>query len=502
MISHAISAELMHTVSRQLTTSLDLNEVMGRILRLTVEATGATRGSLLLLDEEGQVSGYILARPDQSPEISRQNVKKVMADGLAGWVYRQQQGALVGNIATDERWVQLPGDTKMTSSALAVPLLHENQVNGVLVLHHEQSHFFDESHLALVTGIAGQAAIGVENARLFTQVKNERETLYAFISGMPIPVLVLDAEERIIFASQAARRLFLTEQVETRLTNLEGGERIKAVIEILNQNSAHQAAEMYWLDERVFNVSINNVAGLGTVVTLNDITNLKELDEMKSLFVETVSHDLRNPLATVHGFATLLGLENLSNRGRKNLARLLQGVEHIQTLIQDLLDLARIEAGVDEQVEPCNLAEIAAEIIAEFELQLAEKEISLTTDLPDDLSPVSGNPLRLSQVVANLVSNAVKYTQKGGRVFVGVSQEEAEIHLRVVDNGPGIDPEEQAKIFEKFYRVPLLDDAEWVEGTGLGLSIVKAIVEGYGGRVWVESKVGDGSTFGCVFPAL
>lgn len=502
MISHAISAELMHTVSRQLTTSLDLNEVMGRVLRLTVEATGATRGSLLLLDEEGHVSGYILARPDQSPEVSRQNVERVMADGLAGWVCRQQQGTLVSNTAADERWVQLPGDSKMTSSALAVPLLHENRVNGVLVLHHEQSHFFDESHLSLVTGIAGQAAIGVENARLFTQIKNERETLYAFISGMPIPVLVLDAEEQIIFASQAARRLFLTEQIETRLTNLEGGERIKAAIETLNQNPAHQAAEMHWLDERVFNVSINNVAGLGTVVTLNDITNLKELDEMKSLFVETVSHDLRNPLTTVHGFATLLGMENLSNRGRENLAGLLQGVEHIQALIQDLLDLARIEAGVSEQVEPCNLVEIAAEIISEFELQLAAKEISLTTDLPGDLSPVSGNRLRLSQVIANLVSNAVKYTQKGGRVFVGVSQEGAEILLRVVDNGHGIAPEEQAKIFERFYRVPLLDNAEWIEGTGLGLSIVKAIVEGYGGRVWVESKVGEGSTFGCVFPAL
>jgi signal transduction histidine kinase len=372
----------------------------------------------------------------------------------------------------------------------------------VLVLHHDQTHFFDESHLALITGIAGQAAIAIENARLFTQIKHEREALYALISAMPIPVLVLDAEERIIFASRAARQLFLVEQVETQLVNLEGGDRIKTAIKTLDQDAARQTAEMRWLDGRIFNISTNDVTGLGTVITLNDITELKELDEMKSLFVETVSHDLRNPLATVHGFATLLGMENLSNRGRDNLTGLLQGVEQIQALVQDLLDLARIEAGVNEQIEPCNLAKIAAEVVAEFELQFSKKDISLTTDLPDNLPSISGNSLRLSQVVANLVGNAVKYTHRGGWVFVWVSQEDAEVQLRVVDNGPGIEPEEHVKIFEKFYRVPAMDAEDWVDGTGLGLSIVKAIVEGYGGRVWVESKVGEGSTFGCVFPTL
>jgi signal transduction histidine kinase len=182
---------------------------------------------------------------------------------------------------------------------------------------------------------------------------------------------------------------------------------------------------------------------------------------------------------------------------------LLQGVERIQTLIQDLLDLSRIESGVDEQIEVCDLVEIVEEAISNFELAMAEKEITLTSDIPtDNILQVSGNPLRLSQIVANFLSNAVKYTPKGGKIFIGLSKVDAQIRLHVSDNGPGIPLAEQGRIFEKFYRVPIMENGEWIEGTGLGLSIVKAIIEGYGGQVWLDSEVGVGSTFGCSLPAL
>ncbi|MCL4301439.1 MAG: GAF domain-containing protein [Anaerolineae bacterium] len=503
MISHAVSTELLHTISRQFNASLDLNEVMGRVLQLTVKATGATRGSLFLLDEQGRVTHYILARPEQAPEISQQNVAKVMAEGLSGWVYRHQQEVLVGDTAADERWIRLHNDTETTNAALAVPLLYLDRVNGVLVLHHEQTHFFDESHLALVTSIAGQASIAVENARLFTQIKHERETLEALITGMPIPVLVVDALEHIAFFNQAARQLVPLAQAGEPLLAVEGGAAIKAALDLTHQNPDQPNVEIRWPDERVFSVSTNETPRLGTVITLNDITELKKLDEMKTVFVETVSHDLRNPLATIHGFATLLQREQLSERGRSNLAGLMQGVTQIQSLIQNLLDLARIEAKMDEQVESCDLVEITGEVLASLELQLAEKEMTLTADLPSGLPPVSGNPLRLSQVVTNLVGNAIKYTPRGGRIFVGVNREkDGHIRLQVSDNGPGIPAEDQDQIFEKFYRVPTMEDSEWIEGTGLGLSIVKAVAEGYGGSVWVESELGAGSTFICIFPAL
>jgi signal transduction histidine kinase len=502
MISHSASTELIHMISQQFNASLDLNEVMGHVLQLTVETTGATRSSLLLLAENGRVTHYILARPEQAPEVSRLNVEKVMAEGLAGWVYRQQQGVLVPDTFADKRWIQLLDDTEKTGSALAVPLLFHDRVNGVLILHHEQSYFFDESHLSLATSIAGQAAMAVENARLFTQIKNERETFDSLITGLPLPVLVIDAEEKLVFINEAAQQLLAPAETGALLAAVEGGEMLKTALEMLRRHPANQSIEVRWLDGRIFSVSANEVTRLGTVITLNDITELKRLDELKSLFVETVSHDLRNPLSTIQGFAMLLEMEDLSQRGRSNLAGLLQGVTQIQTLIQNLLDLARIEARMDDQIEPCDLVEIVEEVLAGFELQLAEKEMTLTADLPLNLPWISANPLRISQVVANLVSNSVKYTPKGRRIGLSVSQEGSDLWLRVSDNGPGIPPEEQAQIFEKFYRVPIMEDSEWIQGTGLGLSIVKAIIEGYGGSVWVESEVGIGSTFICVLPIL
>ncbi len=500
MITPAASTELMQTLSKQLNASLDLNEVMGRILQLTVEATHATRGSLFLLNQQGAVTDYILARPQQSPEVSRQKVDEVMVNGLAGWIYRQRQSLLIKNTATDSRWLPLTEESAQVGSVLGVPLLHQDELDGILFLHHDQIGFFDESHLALATIIAGQAAIAIENARLFTQVKTEREILYALVSGMPIPVLVINAHEQIIFASQAAHQLLALPVANPPLTALADGSQLKAAIECLRLDPTLPTVEIPWPDKRVFSLSLNHLPLLGTVVALNDITYLKELDALKSSFVEMVSHDLKNPLAAIHGYATLVGMENLSERGRTNLNNLLQQAEQTQNLITNLLDLTRLEAGLEEEVEACDLAEIAADVVGGFELAATQKELTLNADFPPSLPLVMGNPMRLFQVVSNLVGNAIKYTPTGGRVSVKVSQANSHIYLRVADTGPGIPPEDQPHIFDKFYRVSTGTHVNLIEGSGLGLSIVKAVVERYGGQVRVESVVGAGSTFICALP--
>ena len=500
MILHATSVALIDKVSREFNASLDLDEVLGKVLQLTVEATGATRGSLFLLDKTGKVTYRIVAYPNQAPIISDPNIQKMMTDGLAGWVYRQGHGALAADATTDERWIKSTVDPEVTGSALVVPLLNQEHVIGLLALHHKQVNFFDESHLSLATNIAEQAAIAIANARSFTQLKSEHGTLYALINNLSIPILVIDDKERITFANQNARQLLALKQMDVPLKTVAGGDQLKLALESFWQRVDERKVEVTWPDNRIFNLFINEVPQLGTIITLEDITYFKELDAMKSLFVETVSHDLKSPLSVIHGFATLLKMENLSGRGQNNLAGILLGVEQMRVLIENLLDLARIEAGVDGEVEPCDLVEIVENVLANFKLQIEDKKITLTTDLPAGLPEISANPLRLSQVVANFVSNAIKYTARGGRIAISLSRKDPEICLSVSDNGPGIPPAAQSKLFQKFYRAPDDYGSEWVEGTGLGLSIVKAIVEGYGGRVWVQSEVGAGSTFGCMLP--
>jgi signal transduction histidine kinase len=452
-----------------------------------------------LLNPEGEVIRRILARPNQSPEVSRRNVNIVMEEGLAGWVYRHQHGALAADALRDERWVHLPDDDEPTGSALVVPLLYQQRVNGLLALHHERVRYFDESHLALAAGIAGQAAVAVENARLYTQVKSEHETLYAFINAMPIPVLLVDPHNTVIFANEAARRSLLVKMVDLPLAAVTGGPQLKTALEGLRSRNETQM-ELRWADERVFNLTINELENLGTVIALNDITYLKELDAIKSQFVETVSHDLKNPLGVIMGFAQLLQSESLTPAGQASLDSILRSGKQMQSLIKSLLDLAQIEAGTESQVEPCDLVEIVEQVLADFQLALDEKQIDLYTDLPSDLPPVSGDALRLTQVVSNLVSNAIKYTPAEGQITVRVRLTPAGLRLEVSDTGPGIAPAAQAQLFQKFYRVPELESSEKSPGTGLGLSIVKAIVESYQGRVGVHSEVGRGSTFYCVLP--
>jgi len=502
VIEDSTSTELLYTVSKQLNSSLDLNEVLGKVLGLTVQATGAGRGSLFLLDETGNVVRQILARPNQSPEVSRTTVHRVMKEGLAGWVYQHRQPALVTDTTKDERWVRLPDDKDIMGAALVIPLLYQDQINGLLALHHKQINFFTDEHLSLAIGIAGQAATAVENARLFTQVKSEHEALYALISGMPIPVLLVN-DERVVFRNRAAEQLLLVYEVDVPLTAIAGGNELNLALKHLRTNGDTTSIEIRWPDNRVFNVSTNYVSQHGMVVAFHDITYLKELDDMKSLFVETVSHDLKSPLSAIKGYATVLTFsKDLSDRDKANLASILQSTEKMQALIENLLDLAEIEAGLGGHVEPCDIVEITQEVIDQYQLRIEEKEINLTTHFPQGLVEVMADPMRLSQVVGNYISNAIKYTPEGGRIIIRGHNQGPEISLEVSDTGMGIPPAAQAQLFQKFYRVARKDGSELVEGTGLGLSIVKAIIEGYGGRVWVKSEVGIGSTFGCTLPVI
>jgi signal transduction histidine kinase len=176
----------------------------------------------------------------------------------------------------------------------------------------------------------------------------------------------------------------------------------------------------------------------------------------------------------------------------------LLGVHRIEALIKDLLDLERIEQRVGLKLSKCDLADITRTAVMELTLTALQRQQKL---MYDDLATsfyVRGDPQRLYQVVSNLVSNAIKYTQAGGEVTVTVRDQEEQIRLDVRDTGPGISPEAQARIFERFYRAPSVaaDD----RGTGLGLALVKSIVEQHGGRVWVASVVGQGSTFSVSLP--
>jgi two-component system NtrC family sensor kinase len=233
---------------------------------------------------------------------------------------------------------------------------------------------------------------------------------------------------------------------------------------------------------------------------LQDISYLKELDHIKSDFVHTVSHDLRSPLTSVLGYAELIGRTGpLNEHQTEFMARLQASIRDITALVNDLLDLGRLEAGFDTRREIVQLENIIGYTLDILGGQVSARNITVRFTAGPHLPSLKANPLRLRQMLDNLIGNAIKYTPPGGEVNVHVRAEGGQIILQVTDNGPGIAPSDQPRIFEKFFRGENVPDD--VPGSGLGLSIVKSIVDNHQGRIWVESALGQGSTFFVILPA-
>jgi signal transduction histidine kinase len=221
-----------------------------------------------------------------------------------------------------------------------------------------------------------------------------------------------------------------------------------------------------------------------------------------SEFVVAVSHDLRTPLTTIQGYIELLPQAGpLTPQQRQFIQQARQSVGTCTELINNLLDSDRLEAGLDLEMVPCDLIQVIETTIQDFRPVVEENGQELRWDPPESLPLVKGNPHRLRQAVQNLLSNAVKYTQEGGWIAVTALEDDGHVVVHVADNGIGILPAQQPYIFDKFYRVES-DETLRITGTGLGLSIVKTVIEKHNGRVWVESRAGEGSVFSFVLPAL
>jgi signal transduction histidine kinase len=235
---------------------------------------------------------------------------------------------------------------------------------------------------------------------------------------------------------------------------------------------------------------------------LSDVTHFKELDALKSDFVSTVSHDLRSPLTLMRGYATMLEMVGQLNDQQSNYVRkIVGGVESMSRLVNNLLDLGRIEAGIGLQPEMIPVYDVLERVVGALQLQAAQKRIQLTTEPPGETNPlIEADQALLHQALHNLIENAIKYTRQDGKVHVRLQVRPNGVIFEVADNGIGISPMDLPRVFEKFYRgAQQISKDE--RGTGLGLAIVKSIAERHGGRVWAESQLGKGSIFYLFIPS-
>jgi signal transduction histidine kinase len=242
---------------------------------------------------------------------------------------------------------------------------------------------------------------------------------------------------------------------------------------------------------------------LGKVCILRDITHFKEVDSLKSEFVATVSHDLRTPLTLMRGNATMLQMVGELNEQQKNyIKKITTGIESMTRLVNNLLDLGRIEAGIGLQLEPVHAKEVVEKVQSALQLQAVQKNIALLNEIPEEIDPiVNADSALLQQALYNLVENGIKYSPVGGHVSLNCSEYTSSVVFEIKDNGKGIAPLDIPRLFEKFFRSSQREG--YVQKpSSMGLAIVKSIAERHGGKVWVDSQLGKGSTFYLQIPAI
>jgi PAS domain S-box-containing protein len=332
--------------------------------------------------------------------------------------------------------------------------------------------------------------------------ETERQKLEAIIGNIQDGVIVMDKSKRVILVNRAIRDIF-------SLTNIDLAGKLLADTVVNGDLTALllragdeplKYHEINFDDGRVYNAQYTPIPHIGSAITMQDISYLKELDRLKSDFIHTVSHDLRSPLTAILGYAELVERTGPLTPNQQEFLRRLQGsIQHITTLVNELLDLGRLDAGFDTRREIVQLENILKYSLDIYENQVRKKNIKLLVDIASDLKPLRANPIRIRQMLDNLIGNAIKYTPTDGRVHISMSMQVDQIIIKVEDTGLGIPPEEQGRVFEKFYRAT--NAVKGAEGSGLGLAIVKSIVESHQGRVWVESVVGKGSTFIVLLPS-
>lgn len=423
---------------------------------------------------------------------------------------RDQDLLAVPNIGR-VRHLNLPAEKPQPQSLIALALRDETTYYGVLWISYDALHKFTEEEVRYLSTLAGQAGVAAKNSRLYATAEIGRQRLEAVLASTPEPVLVIDEQMRLFLFNPAALQVpGLLDSPETGCPIQEALGRTE-LLDLITHSTGERLVtqEIEIANGRIYSASVSPVLSegrlVGKVCMLRDITQYKELDSLKSDFVATVSHDLRSPLTLMRGYATMLQMVGELNGQQKSYVRkIITGVEGMAHLVNNLLDLGRIEAGISLQVEQVQPLEVVERVISSLQPQATQKSIQLeyeTVDFPTEGETVTvkADPALLEHALYNLVENAIKFTSVGGQVDVRLRAQPNSVVFEVKDTGIGIAPLDLPQMFEKFYRSGR-QEAYQERGTGLGLAIVKSIAERHGGRVWVESRLGKGSTFSLEVP--
>ncbi len=503
--------------------SLHLQTVLDTAISLTSKAMGTEKASIALVEDDG-AKFRIAAACNWGEDPTHQPDQERMISEIYSWarIVETKEPYTVSD-ARDKK--EYPGlehaRTLGLISIIVIPLIHDTGVIGTINLatsSYEKS--FSTEEIKLVRAIASHLAALIENVRLHERTELERSTLNAIVACMGEGLVVADAKENIIYCNRAAEMLLGLDSrdvlnrpagafygllsgrvvepknwlanLRDQFRELEAQPRLQVTIQIPERKE---------LETTCFVIK-GQGQKLGTGAVLRDVTREREVDRMKTEFISMASHELRTPMTSILGFAELLlKSTELKNSEHRCAEWIYKESLRLNNIVDDLLNVSRIEMGrLSLNLSAVDLPPFVDKIVTV--LKSRYPGAVFRTSFPHGLPRAQADPEKLEQVLYNLFDNAAKYSLAPGDIVISGHEETGagSVVLAIADRGLGIPPEEIPRLFSRFHRI-CRPDAQTVRGTGLGLYIVRSLLEMMKGRVWVESKTGQGSTFYLSLPA-
>ncbi|HEU4325238.1 MAG TPA: ATP-binding protein [Roseiflexaceae bacterium] len=511
---------------------LDLTELLGRLLRWALDSTGAEAGVVALVDHErGELvvrvaEGYSAVAPEL-PSTGPARQRLSWQASLAGKAARSGRALLLRDVGEDPDLDRLAPQVR---AELAAPISHEGRALAVLALNSPRSAAFGDRELAIVRALCLQAVQPLRRAIFYQETLETSTHLSQVFTSIPSGLALLDLQGRVLRHNPSWLTIWglepphpdepfhvpwdLVRRLLARLADPMGlSEFCKSGQEkptethstLITLRDSHQ-------ELLVLSTPTRDTFGMltGRLWVVSDVTRERESDRLKSEFISIVSHELRTPLTSILGYTELLLAREFNPAERREFVKTVYDqANHLSQIVEDLLGVTRLEAGkVALNQWTVSLRQLFGELVAQL-TNLSTRH-RLVIDIPQRLPPAFVDRDKVKQILVNLITNAVKYSPRGGEVALDVREvapadlppdhpEGSFLLVSVRDPGIGIGAEDLPRIWERFYRVDNTNTRR-IGGTGLGLSITKALVELHGGRIWAESEVGKGSTFRFTLP--
>jgi PAS domain S-box-containing protein len=536
----AVEMAALAEVGRDVVATLDPALVLERITAHARNLLGAGSSAVYLLQPDGHTLRVTAAEGEIADALSGYEIQ--VGRGIVGSIVLTGLAERIEDATQDVRAVPIPGSepSEAGEKLMVAPLLLQERAIGALAVWRDPGDpVFGQADLDFLIGLAQQAAIALQNARLFAEIESQKRYSESIVQSSPVAIVTTDGQGRVTSWNPAAERLFGYAPVEAIGRDLDAlittpamrSEALAYTRQVVGGESVHMVTRRCrcdgrWVDVEVSAMPLPGLGEKGSCIAIyHDISELKRAEEelrqakeiaeaatqAKSAFLATMSHEIRTPMNAVIGMTSLLLDTPLTPEQRDFAETIRTSGDALLTIINDILDFSKIEAGrLDLEQQPLDVRECVESALELVAGRAAEKGLELGCLIAENVPPtVVGDVTRLRQILLNLLSNAVKFTEEGEiLVHVALDDGKAEdvtalrpssrvgLHFSVRDTGIGIAPDRMDRLFQSFSQVDSSTTRRY-GGTGLGLAISRRLSEMMGGRMWAESEglPGKGSTF-------